>query len=329
LAAPLTLANGFPEASDTSATTFGVDPDFRIGYLQTWKLSVQSDLPAALQLTAAYTGNQGMRGQQQILPNTFPYGAVEPAGFLYLLSNGKSKRHAGEVQLRRRMRSGLTAEVQYTWAKAMDNALLGGQGTASRGRAMTAQNWLDLDAEYGRSNFDQRHRVAASFQYTSGMGLRGGSLWSGRMAQFLRGWTLGSQLTWGSGLPLTPLIAQAVPGTGFSGILRPDYSGADLYAAPPGLSLNPAGVAVPAAGAWGNAGRNSITGPSQFAINSSLGRTLRTGDRMSVDLRIDATNSTNTPTFPSWNTVAGSALFGLPSMANAMRVVQVTIRMGF
>lgn len=326
---PLTLANGFPETSATSATTFGVDPAFRVGYLHTWKLSMQSDLPGALQLTAGYSGNKGMRGQQQILPNTFPYGAVGPAGFLYLLSNGQSTRHAADVQLRRRMRSGLTADVQYTWAKAMDNALLGGQGAASQGRPLTAQNWLDLDAERGRSNFDQRHRVTASVQYTTGMGLRGGSLWSGRIARLLKGWTMGSQLTWGSGLPLTPLYARAVPGTGFTGILRPDYTGVSLYDAPPGLFLNPAAVAAPTAGAWGNAGRNSITGPRQFAVNSSLGRTLRTWDRVSADLRIDATNSTNTATFPSWNTVAGSAQFGLPVAANAMRVVQVTIRIGF
>jgi hypothetical protein len=56
---------------------------------------------------------------------------------------------------------------------------------------------------------------------------------------------------------------------------------------------------------------------------------LRTWDRVSLDLRIDATNSTNTPSFPSWNTVAGSAQFGLPVAANAMRAVQVTIRLGF
>jgi trimeric autotransporter adhesin len=326
---PLTLANGFPEAGATSATTFGVDPWFRIGYLHTWKFSVQSDLPAALQFTASYSGNKGMRGQQQILPNTFPNGAISPSGFVWLTSNGQSVRHAMDVQLRRRMRSGLTAQLQYTWAKALDNALLGGKDSANRARPLIAQNWLDLDAERGRSSFDQRHLLSASLQYTTGMGLRGGSLLSGRIARLLKEWTIGSQLTWGSGLPLTPLYAHAVPGTGFTGVLRPDYTGAPLYDAPAGLHLNPAAVAAPAPGTWGNAGRNSITGPGQFVINSSLGRTLRSWDRVSMDLRIDATNSTNTPTFPSWNTVAGNAQFGLPNVANPMRIVQVTIRMGF
>src|SRR6202044_1905145 len=46
---PLTLANGFNPCSTTTADTYGVDPNFHVGYAQNWQLSVQSDLPAALQ----------------------------------------------------------------------------------------------------------------------------------------------------------------------------------------------------------------------------------------------------------------------------------------
>ncbi|MBY0505847.1 MAG: TonB-dependent receptor [Bryobacteraceae bacterium] len=321
---PLTLANGFSSSGATSATTYAVDPRFRVGYLQTWQLSLQRDLPFALQVTATYNGGKGTRSQQQSLPNTFPGRSLAPSGFTYLTSNGNSSRHAGQFQLRRRMRSGMTAQVQYTWAKALDNALLGG-----RGRPMIAQDWLNLQAERGRSNFDQRHLVAASWQYTSGMGLRGGALAKGWAARLWKEWTLGSQVTWGTGLPLTPIYVGAVAGTGVTGNLRPQYTGAPLYAAPPGFSLNPQAYAPPAAGTWGNASRNSITGPPQFVVNSFLGRTFRSAERISMDLRLDAANSTNTPTFPSWNTVAGHAQFGLPNATNPMRSVQVTLRARF
>ncbi len=314
-ATPLTLANGFPAGAAASGTTFGVDPGFRTGYVHTWRVSLQSDLPAALQFNASYTGSKGTRGQQQVLPNTSPSGATEPFGFAFLTSNGNSIRNAGEMQLRRRLRRGLTAQFQYTWAKMLDNSLLGG-----RGRAMIAQNWLDLAAERGRSDLDQRHLIGANFQYTTGMGLR---------SRWLREWTIGSQLTWGTGLPLTPLYPFAVAGTGFTGVLRPDFTGAPLYAAPLGFHLNPAAVAAPVPGAWGNAGRNSITGPRQFGIGTSFGRTLRTWDRFSLDMRIDASNATNTPTFPTWNTVFGHAQFGLPNVANPMRTARITMRLGF
>src|SRR5262249_35818969 len=136
-----------------------------------------------------------------------------------------------------------------------------------------AQNWLDLRAEHARSNFDQRHLVTVETQYTSGVGLRGGALLGGWKGALLKEWTLTSNLTIGSGLPLTPTYLAPVNGTGITGILRPDTTGAPIYAAAPGLSLNPAAYRAPAPGTWGNAGRNSITGPSQFSLNASVGRT--------------------------------------------------------
>jgi hypothetical protein len=320
-ATPLTLASGFPDA--TSAPTYAVDPRFRVGYSQNWQLSIQRDLPAALQMTAAYNGGKGTRGQQQFLPNTFPFGAVEPSGYTYLVSNGNSTRHAGSIQLRRRLRSGLTAQAGYTYAKSIDNAPPGGRGTS------IAQNWLDLNAERGRSSFDQRHLLTMMVQYTTGMGLRGGALTSGWKGRALKEWTLSSQVNTGSGLPLTPVYFAAVRGTGVTGNLRPDYTGLSLYDAPPGFFLNPAAVVAPAAGRWGNAGRNSINGPSQFALAASLGRTFRGTERFSLDVRMDAANALNSVRYPSWNTVAGNAQFGLPVTASPMRTMQLTVRTRF
>ncbi len=323
---PLTLADGFPGTGTSGETTFAVDPNFRIGYSQNWQLSVQRDLPGALQMSGTYLGGKGTRAQQQFLPNTFPGGALDPAGYTYLVSNGNSIRHAGQLQLRRRLRSGFTATANYTYAKSIDNSALGGRG---QGALLIAQNWLDLSAERGRSNFDQRHLVTGTVLYTTGMGMKGGSLATGKFAKLLKEWTLGTQFNAGTGLPLTPVFPAAVRGTGVTGPLRPDYTGADVYAAPPGLFLNPAAYVAPAAGHWGNAGRNSITGPGQFTMSASLGRSFRSTERVSVDFRLDAANVLNYVTFPSWNAIAGNAQFGLPVAANPMRSVQATLRMRF
>src|ERR1700691_1466517 len=61
-ACPLTLANGFNPCSSITPDTFAVDPNFRVGYAQEWKLSAQRDLPAAIQFTATYLGVKGTRG---------------------------------------------------------------------------------------------------------------------------------------------------------------------------------------------------------------------------------------------------------------------------
>jgi hypothetical protein len=326
-ATPLTLANGFNVAPPPTPNTFAVDPNFRIGYAQTWNLSIQRDLPASLQMTAIYTGSKGTRLMQEFLPNTYPTGVANPcpscpSGFVYLASNGNSTRQSGQVQLRRRLRNGLTANIQYTLSKAIDDA---GFSTQS---PLIAQNWLDLHAERGLSTFDQRHQVVAQAQYTTGMGTGAGALLSGWRGALYKEWTATAQITAGSGQPLTPIYLAAVRGTGVTGNIRPDYTGAPIYASGSSVFLNRAAYVAPV-GHWGNAGRDSIIGPSQFAMTASFARTIRVNDRVNADLRFDASNVLNHVTFPNWNAVTTSALFGSPTAANAMRTVQTTLRLRF
>ncbi len=207
--------------------------------------------------------------------------------------------------------------------------MAGGIVTANQGGSAIAQNWLDLGAERGRSAFDQRHQFSVQAQYTSGVGARGGALVGGWKGALFREWTVASQLNLASGLPQTPIYFAALQGTGVTGNLRPEVTGASIHEAPEGLFLNPAAFRVPEVGKWGNAGRNSVTGPSQFALNASLGRTFPWRDRYSIDLRIDATNMLNHVTFKTWNTIFGSAQFGLPAAVNPMRSVQTTLRLRF
>jgi hypothetical protein len=355
---PLTLANGFVASPSITGNTFAIDPNFHAGYAQNWQIAVQRDLPGSLQMTATYLGIKGTRGPQEFLPNTFPTGAVNPCptcptGFAYLTSNGNSTREAAQVQLRRRLHNGFTGILQYTYSKSIDDdAVLGGQGASATGQnspsaasagppaaggsgpanaAMMAiaQNWLDLSAERGLSTFDQRQLLSLQMQYSTGMGMASGTLLNGWKGALLKEWTFATQITAGSGLPETPVYQAAVQGTGVTGTIRPDYTGAPLYAASPGLFLNPAAYTAPLPGQWGNAGRDSITGPAQFTLNASLGRTFRVSDRFNLDLRIDSTNALNHVTFTTWNTIVNSTQFGLPAAANAMRSIQTTLRLRF
>jgi trimeric autotransporter adhesin len=329
---PLTLADGFIPSPTTTQNTFAIDPNLRPGYSHNWNLSLQRDLPGSLVALITYLGIKGTRGMQMFLPNTYPAGTTTPCptcptGFLYVTSNGNSTRQAAQVQLRRRLHSGLMANVQYTFAKAIDDSTLGGRG---QGGTLIAQNWLDLSGERGLSNFDQRHQVTGTLQYTTGMGLSGGTLVSGWRGAALKDWTFVFQPTAGTGLPETPIASAAVIGTGVTGSIRPQYTGQSVYNAPAGRHLNLAAYTAPALGQWGDAGRNSITGPAQFSLNASLARTFRISDRWNADLRFDATNVLNHVTYPSWVTnVTNFTQFGLPLSANAMRAMQVTLRLRF
>jgi hypothetical protein len=221
----------------------------------------------------------------------------------------------------------LTASVQYTLSKAVDDATA--FAAVSMNGSSIAQNWLDLAAERGPSTFDQRHVMTAQFQYTTGVGVRGGTLLSGLQGSLVKGWTVLGQLTTGSGLPFTPVYLNSVSGTGVTGTLRPDLTGAPVDAAPEGGYVNPGAYAAPAAGRWGNAGRNSARGPAQFSLNAGIRRSFPWGDRLNLDWGIDATNVLNRVTYASVNPVVGSPQFGLPNVANTMRKLQMSLRLRY
>jgi hypothetical protein len=366
---PLTLSTGLVRKACTATTpnTFGVDPNFRVGYAQTWQVSVQRDLPAALQMTATYLGVEGANGVQEFLPNTYALGAANPcpscpSGFVYRASNGGSNRQAGSLQLRRRLRSGFTASALYTYSKSIDDdSVLGGQGSASTGATTQdtsggsiAQNWRDLHAERGLSTFDQRHLLTSTIQYTSGMGINGGTLLTGWRGRILKEWAVAGQFSAGSGLPETPVLLAATNGSGVTGSLRPDRAIGSAGRAPAGHFLNANSYASPSSGDFGDAGRDSITGPGTFTLNASLSRTFRIQKRFNLDIRVEANNLLNHVVYSSYNSTLSppacvinpaipcpgtpatpppladtSPLFGLPASANSMRSLQTTARLRF
>ena len=342
-ACPLTLAYGFVPCGSAAAETFGVDPNFRVGYAQIWQLSAQRDMPAALQMTVTYQGTKGTRGVQQFLPNTYPLLSPSnpcpscPSGFTYRTSNGNSTREMGSVQLRRRLRAGFTANLLYTYSKSIDDdAVLGGQGPQSAGAtgqtlssAGTAQDWHNPSAERGLSNFDQRHVLNVQLQYTTGMGLGGKSLMSGWRGVAYKEWTFITNITTGTGTPQTPIYPAAIPGAICTGCIRGSYTGQPVYAAPAGLFLNPAAFTAPAAGQFGDARVGSITGPNHFSLNATMQRTFRLHDRYHLDVRLDSTNILNHATYSSWITTVNSPQFGAPAGVNGMRHIQLTMRLGF
>jgi hypothetical protein len=286
-------------------------------------------------------------------------------GFIYQASGGDSTRQGGQVQLRRRLRSGFTASLLYTYSKSIDDdATLGGQGhvlassqtaapsggqgqnpgqgsgqggtgtpaTTSQSAATTpaiAQNWLNLHAERSLSSFDQRHLLNLQAQYTSGEGLGGGTLMSGWPGRLLKEWTVVATAVVGSGLPDTPVYLAAVPGTGVTGTIRPNPTGASISASSGSQHLNPAAYSAPLPGQWGTAGRNSITGPNQVSLDSSVARTFRPSGRFYLDLKVSATNMLNHPVFTGWNTTVNSTQFGLPLEPNPMRSLETQLRLRF
>jgi hypothetical protein len=207
----------------------------------------------------------------------------------------------------------------------MDDGMLGGRG---QGAAVLAQNWLDLEAERALSPSNQTQKLNATMQFSSGQGLHAAALLKGWKATVLKDWTISPTLTLYTGMPETPVLPSTTKGTGITGQVRPEVI-APLYPAIAGYPFNVDAFTDPAAGQWGNAGRDIVTGPSTFGVNASAARTIRVGERKNLDIRFDCTNLLNHVTYTGYNMTFTGDQFGLPTGVNAMRSFTMTARFHF
>ncbi len=330
-ASPLTLQNGFSGATALSNTsTYAVDPDYRVGYAQTWNLTVQHDLPLSMFATVGYLGTKGTRLDQQFVPNSVAPGAavsLYPHGYTYETSGGDSIYHAAQFQLNRRFHSGFTWRASYQFSKSIDDAGTGGRG---QGNTPLAQNWLDLSAERALSSFDNRHNLSLNLQYSSGMGLGGGTLLSGWKGAVVKDWTVSATLNAHSGNPSTATVGGSnsqVSGTAAGTTLRAEATGLSIAGA--GQTFNTAAFGTPPTGEWGDAGRDTIPGPAIFSLDGSLSRVFRFGERHSVDFQAQSQNTLNRVTITGWGTVLGSSTYGMATNASAMRKITMSLRFRF
>jgi trimeric autotransporter adhesin len=330
---PLTLARPFPSPPSAASNTVAVDRDVRSGRAQTWQASVQRDLPGSLTLIVQYDGTKGEHLLQAFLPNSYPAGAINPcagcpSGYVYITSTGQSLRNAGQVALRRRLHHGLMASVQYTRSKGTDDAATFSNDAMATTSFTVAQDWRDLHAERGPSPFDRPHLLSMQFQYTTGVGVSGGTLVEGMQGWWFKDWTVAGELNTGSGLPFTPVSFTAVSGTGVVGTL-PRLTGVPIAPVAPGAYANARAFAPALPGAWGDAGRNSIRGPAQFSFDMSVARAFRMHSRLTLEWRLAAANVLNRVTFATINTIVTSPQFGRPTRANPMRRMQMTTALKF
>jgi hypothetical protein len=96
--------------------------------------------------------------------------------------------------------------------------------------------------------------------------------------------------------------------------------------------FNPAAF-TDALDSWGNSGRNILRGPSQRQLDLSLGKRFRVAESMFADLRWEAYNVTNTPTFSNPGSTFAANGFGTAGQINSTiggpRTMQGSLRLTF
>ena len=82
-------------------------------------------------------------------------------------------------------------------------------------------------------------------------------------------------------------------------------------------------------GQFGNAGRNILTGPSRFMLDTSLTKRFAIAEHHSLQLRGDAFNILNRPNFSDPVASLASSNFGQITSAGAGRILQVSLKYSF
>ena len=331
----LRLATGFTNASTKLIdNSFAVDRSYKDGYAQTWNFAVEQNLSKAWVLELSYLGTKGTRLDVQRAPNRALPGSPLTAedrrlignavGFTYETSDGNSIFHAGQARLTRKLSKGLSVQGLYTYSKSIDDAsVLGG------GAAVVAQNDKNLRAERGLSTFDQRQSFNLAFTEQSPVGKKV-PLASPALTGLLRSWILSGNVAAMSGLPYTARVLGNLSDSGGSGNFGASRADATGIGVSGGSGFfNKAAFAPPSLGAFGDAGRNTIPGPSRFSMNLALTRSFHATERHHIEIRIEATNITNTATFSNFGTVLNALNYGLPTVAQPMRTFRATLRYKF
>ncbi len=330
---PLLLQNAFTGVSPATTTNnYGVDRNYRLGYVQIWNLDVQRELTRTLVLNLDYNGSKGTHLDLFRAPNRTPGGGLSIAGvqpFLWESSNADSIMHGGTVRLRKRMSHGLSVGGSYTYSKSIDNA-----SSIGGGAVVVAQNDQDLAAERGLSSFDQRHRLTADYVYEFPWGTNKRWLSTSTLASRIFGdWQWSGNIAFATGLPFTARVLGSFTdvASGVNGTLRANTTGQPVSLSDPSVAewFNTAAFVIPPAGTFGYAGRNTIEGPHTFSVNMAIAKTFSMGDTKGFEVRLQATNVFNNPQFTTIDTVVNSPTFGRVVGVGGMRKLQFLARYRF
>ena len=356
----LTLQNGFPAISPgTVSNTFAVDPHFLTPYAQSWNVMLEQDLSPSYILSVAYIGTRGTHLNLLLVPGVGSALAATTLPFEYDTSGASSLYNGLRVSLRHFSRRDFSFFLNYTYSKAMDNASsVGGTATTrffgrgggglGGGSAITAavsplapvQNPSDLEAEWALSGFNPTHSVRAFVRYQLPFGERGRFLKKGGvLSTLLSRWSLSDITSFSSGLPYTAYVggnaSSNVTELAPFGGLRAEATGLPVTLPSSQQTtlnyFNTAAFAVPAAGAFGNAGRNTIPGPKSLNFNMGLDRliTISREKNISANIRLATSNTFNIVNYSGLSTTINSNTFGRVSGVGSMRTMTLSFRLRF
>ena len=333
-------ANGYVHTQVTSGgalqpntPAYAVDPNAKTPYTEQWHAAIEKEIPFSTVLKFAYVGTKGihlddlrdintnqlgLNGATTVTANR-PYGNL-PGTKTYVFAQISeletrqvSSYNALQVTAERRAH-GLSFLASYTYSHALD------QGSSE---GPTVTDPYNLRYDYGNADYNIPNRFVASANYQ--LPFQG----SWKLGPLERGWQVNAIGQFSDGLPFSVASGTAL-GDGLTprAQLLPGFGNGSLPKGQRTLGkwFNTAAFAVPAAGTWGNSGRNILEGPATKTVDFSIFKDTHLTESKVLQLRAEVFNLANTPQFNLPAATAGTAADGTVSSAGSDITFQRTER---
>ncbi|HEY7498180.1 MAG TPA: TonB-dependent receptor [Vicinamibacterales bacterium] len=321
--------------------------DFHSSPVQSYHISVQRELLRDMVIDVAFVGNRAedlllFANYNQAAPNnaagTIPLQDRRPnrafADITYAFNGGKSRYKALQTKFEWRMGRSLTLLNSLTLSETKDN---GAQSLEnSNGNFPAPQNFYNMDADFGLSNYHQPYNNTTSFVWTLPFGENGSAL----KQALIGGWIVSGINAIYAGEPVTLTYLPGATAV-VSGIAQ-DFRGANNYRAnvtcdpltPEGertfgtyLSRTCVSLPTDISQPFGNAERNSVRGPMFWGFDVAASKRFALGGTAQFEFRVEAFNVLNRTNFRAPNGNRSAAAFGTITQTYDPRQLQLGFKL--
>jgi hypothetical protein len=279
---------------------FVADPNLETPFSRQWNFAMEQGLGQNQTLSITYLGSSGSQ-----LLRTLGFNNPSPVvAQLSLMRNGaESSYHSLQTQFRRNLHRSVQALVSWTWGHSIDS-------TSGDQTVFTAAPLVDENRDRGPSDFDIRHSLQGAITWRPA-GWRTNAF----VRRISSNWGVDTVFRAQSALPVNVVESRPFPGVTGNVVLRPDLvSGQSLFLENAGFGggkvLNRAAFARVSELRQGTLGRNAVRAFPLQQIDIALNRRFALREKLNLDLRVEAFNVTNKPSFAAPVSDLINPLFG-------------------
>jgi hypothetical protein len=345
----LILKNGFPSIQLPASSVPGPQSVainsqqnyMRNQYSEQWFFDLQRELPFDVLMTLGYSGN----GSHELYtsrnynlpfgPSPLPIASREIWPYYTSVTRwfpiGNLSYNAFSFKLEKRFSRGLTFLSAFTWSHSIDTVPPNPDLNQYQLTPQQPVNPYNFELNRGNSQTDVPRTYVISATYELPFGKGKPWLHDSRFLDFLiGGWQAGGVLTLRDGYPFTVSTTGNITNAG--GTDRPNaLRNATLPSGTQSIYqwFDVSAFAVQPQYTFGNAGRNTLFGPSLRNIDFSLAKAFSIAEGKKLQFRFESFNFTNTPAFGQPASVINQAGAGTITSAGAPRNIQFALKFLF